>query len=127
MTLKQQRRRICEKCKHYNPVGDRCMSVSIPGHPQKLGYLEHPLGIGNPNTRCPIGKWEWIIPERIKTLLRKLELDPSFLPQEFMGDLLKKGLTPFNELDFTIAFYKFVDRDKFTRGEILKYIQHARR
>ncbi len=58
--LYAERLKICHQCEHCLIDENRCVKVAIPTDPTRRGKFDHPQGLGNPKTRCPIGKFNYI-------------------------------------------------------------------
>ena len=61
--LYQIRIKVCSTCEHYEePPAHLCRYVaSLSSLPGKLGKLDHPQGLANPCTSCPIGKFTFVL------------------------------------------------------------------
>lgn len=64
-TLVSTRLNICRQCEHYLPAGESSGKCNyLIQKTLKKGNLDHPLGISNPRSRCPLKtgrKWNSIM------------------------------------------------------------------
>lgn len=115
-----ERLAICKKCAHYIPKTHCCSMVATPEHPTLTGFLDHPNGIINKNTRCPIRKFDWI-PRRHAVLTNGL----ASLPEKLLRRISVFGITDNNILSLVPLIYAAIEADGRTmnRSEIVKQLK----
>lgn len=124
--LYAERLKLCQQCEHYLKDDNRCVKVAIPEDPTRRGKLDHPLGIGNPKTRCPIRKFDYV--KSAHALLMQ-----EYLPWELndiqMYQLTKVGITERNLLAWvSYIYHEFSNRGQtLLRSEIVNVLNRIRR
>jgi len=111
--LYAERLKICHQCEHCLIDDNRCLKVAIPQDPTRRGKLNHPSGIGNSKTRCPIRKFNYI---KSAHALAMQEYLPWELNDIQMYQLTKVGVTEQNLL----AWVSYIYQEFLSRGQTLK-------
>lgn len=124
--MKSERLSICIACEHYAKDGHRCLKVAKPDDPTRKGYLDHPAGISNPYSQCPVLKWPGHFSSHA---LAVKELVPFPLLPELLRDVSRTGVNDFNIMALTNRLYKECDSRKLNikRSDLLHKLMIIRR
>lgn len=107
----EQRMSICRSCEHYNNKTNCCTRVAVRTDPTRLGKLDHPNGVFNLRSRCPIRKWDFIPSRHVHEIEKLIGTELTY---ETQLALTRNGLNQNTKLDWLWLIVKYYQNNNLT-------------